>query len=257
MCRWTQAMPLTPDTLAPGLSLASSAEASSPRDPVSGGGRPDAEALTPRRGPPRPRFRGAADSSANLCDSSIPPRRRGRGETMPPFIQPVSHSSRLALGRCKKGKRELPLTRVQMSPLRPRGPERPVPPGLARLGAFHITPAHATRAPGTRDPISVGSRPTPPAGPNLAPFTEPLHGLQRTGTRDRAGLGLLIVNAVIRPPQRQPQTHEPSRADRRHPAPDEHDGAGGTHSGTRLLDAPPSLLRQPGSAPSAWRSGVY
>jgi hypothetical protein len=30
---WTQAMPATPDTLAPGLSLASSAEANSPRDP--------------------------------------------------------------------------------------------------------------------------------------------------------------------------------------------------------------------------------
>ena len=42
LVQWTQAMPATPDTLAPRLSLASSAEANSPRDPVGGGGRPDA-----------------------------------------------------------------------------------------------------------------------------------------------------------------------------------------------------------------------
>ena len=155
MCRWTQAMPLTPDTLAPGLSLASSAEASSPRDPVSGGGEPDAEAPTPGAVRHRPRFRGAADSSANLCDSSIPPRRRGHGETMPPFIQPVSHSSRLALGRCKKGTRTAAHagTDVSAPTSRPRAPRTA---RACEARSVHITPAHATRAPRTRDPISVG-----------------------------------------------------------------------------------------------------
>ena len=155
-------------------------------------------------------------------------------------------------------KRELRLTRVRMCPLRPRGLDRPLAARACEARSVSVRPAHAHRALRRKVPTPLGRALRRGRGPTLPPPTEPLHRLQRTGTRVTAP-ALASRSSTRHPlPRRQPQTHEPSRADRRHPGPDEHDGAG--HKDTfrgAPLDAPPCLLRQPGSAPSASRSGVY
>jgi hypothetical protein len=176
---------------------------------------------------------------------------------MPPFIQLVSHGSRLALGRCPTETRTAAHAGTDVSA--PTSRPRPPPSRQGLRGSERFTHAHRAPRTATEGSNSVGSRLTPWAGsdPPAADRTTPPTPANRNpgGRRRPWPLDRQRRHPL---PRRQPQTHEPSRADRRHPAPDEHDGAG--HKDTfrgAPLDAPPSLLRQPGSAPSASRSGVY
>jgi hypothetical protein len=180
---------------------------------------------------------------------------------MPPFIQLVSHGSRLALGRCPTETRTAAHAGTDVSAPTSRPRPRPSRRGLRGSERFTSRTRTTHRAPrtATEGSNSVGSRLTPWAGsdPPAADRTTPPAPANRNpgGRRRPWPLDRQRSHPL---PRRQPRTHEPSRADRRHPAPDEHDGAGHTDTFRGVpLDAPPSLLRQPGSAPSASRSGVY
>ena len=119
---------------------------------------------------------------------------------MPPFIQLVSHGSRLALGRCPTETRTAAHAGTDVSA--PTSRPRPPPSRQGLRGSERFTSRQrrtAHRAPRRKVPTPLGRVLRRGLAPTLPPLTEPLHRLQRTGTRgEGAGLGLLIVNAVIR-----------------------------------------------------------